>query len=84
MCLLSERVTQLQQTVQELQKVLEIMHRSREEDQHALQQEVEKRDKLIQSLSSENRQRQRILQVNTHTHTHLEKTHTLAHIQIKL
>ncbi|XP_016886888.2 coiled-coil domain-containing protein 171, partial [Cynoglossus semilaevis] len=60
--LLTERVTQLQQTVQELQKVLEIMHRSREEDQHALQQEVEKRDKLIQSLSSENRQRQRILQ----------------------
>ncbi|XP_058482008.1 coiled-coil domain-containing protein 171-like [Solea solea] len=59
---LTERAAQLQQKVQELQKVLDVTRQARDEDQHALQQEVEERDKLIQSLDSENQQLQRILQ----------------------
>ncbi|XP_071315951.1 coiled-coil domain-containing protein 171-like isoform X2 [Trachinotus anak] len=59
---LTERAAELQQTVQELQKALDIIRQAREEDQHALQQEVEERDKLIQSCSSENQRLHRLLQ----------------------
>ncbi|XP_070711254.1 coiled-coil domain-containing protein 171 [Pempheris klunzingeri] len=59
---LTERAAELQQTVQELQKALEITRRAREEDQHALQQEVEERDKVIRSFSSESQQLHRVLQ----------------------
>lgn len=65
----SEQAVQLQQTVQELQKALEITQRAREEDQVAQQQEVEERDGVIQSFSSENQQLHQLLQV-THTQTH--------------
>ncbi|XP_069375066.1 coiled-coil domain-containing protein 171 isoform X2 [Paralichthys olivaceus] len=59
---LTERAAELQQTVHELQKALDITRQAREEDQHALQQEVEERDKLIQSFSSENQQLRQLLQ----------------------
>ncbi|KAM7376891.1 hypothetical protein PAMA_013590 [Pampus argenteus] len=59
---LTERAAELQQTVQELQKALDITRRAREEDQHALQQDIEERDKLIQSFSSENQRLHRLLQ----------------------
>ncbi|XP_067435637.1 coiled-coil domain-containing protein 171-like [Thunnus thynnus] len=59
---LAERAAELQQTVQELQKALDITRKAREEDQHALQQDVEERDKLIQSFSSENQRLHRLLQ----------------------
>ncbi|KAK5875440.1 hypothetical protein CesoFtcFv8_026524 [Champsocephalus esox] len=49
-------------TVAELQKSLDITRRCREEDQHALQQEVEERDKLIHTLSSENQRLHHLLQ----------------------
>lgn len=68
----SEQAVQLQQTVQELQKALEITRRARKEDQVALQQEVEERDGVIQSFSSENQQLHRLLQV-THTQTRKRK-----------
>lgn len=60
---LSERAAELQQTVDELQKVLDVTRRARDEDQHALQQEVEERDQLIQSFSGENQRLHRLLQV---------------------
>ncbi|XP_038587042.1 coiled-coil domain-containing protein 171-like [Micropterus salmoides] len=59
---LTERAAELQQTVQELQKALDITRQAREEDQHALQQEVEERDRLIQSFSSENQRLHQLLQ----------------------
>ncbi|XP_074555073.1 uncharacterized protein ccdc171 isoform X2 [Halichoeres trimaculatus] len=59
---LTERAAELQLKVKELQKSLEITRQAREEDQHALQQEVEERDKLIQSFSSENQRLHRVLQ----------------------
>ncbi|KAM7366641.1 hypothetical protein PAMP_016062 [Pampus punctatissimus] len=59
---LTERAAELQQTVQELQKTLDITRHAREEDQHALQQDIEERDKLIQSFSSENQRLHRLLQ----------------------
>ncbi|XP_030609939.1 coiled-coil domain-containing protein 171 isoform X2 [Archocentrus centrarchus] len=59
---LTERATELQQTVEELQKALDITRHAREEDQHALQQEVEERERLIQSFSSENQRLHRLLQ----------------------
>ncbi|XP_010778482.1 coiled-coil domain-containing protein 171 [Notothenia coriiceps] len=55
-------LTELQVTVAELQKSLDITRRCREEDQHALQQEVEERDKLIHTLSSENQRLHQLLQ----------------------
>lgn len=58
--------------VQELQKAADITRQAREEDRHALQQEVEERDRLIQSFSSENQRVHRLLQV-PHTHTHTSK-----------
>ena len=60
---MSEREAELQQKVDELQKALHITRQAREEDQHALQQEVEERDRLIQSFSSENQRLHRLLQV---------------------
>ncbi|XP_062301354.1 coiled-coil domain-containing protein 171-like, partial [Scomber scombrus] len=59
---LTERASELQQKVQELQKVVDITRRGREEDQHALQQDVEERDKLIHSFGSENQRLHRLLQ----------------------
>lgn len=64
----SERAVELQQTVQELQRALDITRQAREEDQHALQQEVEERNRLIQSFSSENQRLHQLLQV-LHTHS---------------
>lgn len=60
---MSERAAELQQTVQELQKALEITRQAGEEDRLALQQVMEERDGLIQSFTSENQQLQRLLQV---------------------
>lgn len=51
--------------MQELQKALEITRQAREEDRHALQQDVEERDGLIQSFTSENQKLQQLLQVIT-------------------
>ncbi|XP_078020537.1 uncharacterized protein ccdc171 [Epinephelus lanceolatus] len=59
---LTERAAELQQTVQELQRALDITRQARDEDQHALQQEVEERDRFIQSFSSENQRLHRLLQ----------------------
>ncbi|KAK2863391.1 hypothetical protein Q5P01_002924 [Channa striata] len=59
---LTEQAAELQQTVQELKKALEITQRSREEDQHALRQDVEERDRFIQSFSSENQRLHQLLQ----------------------
>uniref|UniRef100_A0A4W6ERL4 Coiled-coil domain containing 171 n=2 Tax=Lates calcarifer TaxID=8187 RepID=A0A4W6ERL4_LATCA len=59
---LTERTAELQQTVQELQKALDITRQARDQDQHALQQEVEERDKLIQSFSCESQRLHRVLQ----------------------
>ncbi|XP_013856091.1 coiled-coil domain-containing protein 171, partial [Austrofundulus limnaeus] len=59
---LTERMAELQQTVGELQKALHATRQAREEDQHALQQEVEERDGLIQSFSCENQRLHRLLQ----------------------
>ncbi|XP_037335725.2 coiled-coil domain-containing protein 171-like isoform X2 [Pungitius pungitius] len=59
---LTERAAELQREVQEVRKTLEITRRSRDEDQHALQQEVEEHDTLIQSFSSENQRLHRLLQ----------------------
>ncbi|XP_047441688.1 coiled-coil domain-containing protein 171-like isoform X2 [Mugil cephalus] len=59
---LTERAAELQQKVEELQRALDLVREAREEDQHALQQEVEERDKLIQSFSSENQRLHRLLQ----------------------
>lgn len=69
----SERAAELQQTVQELQKALEITRQARGEDRHALQQEMEERDGLIQSFTSENQQLQRLLQV-IHSDTSRKRT----------
>ncbi|XP_055359646.1 coiled-coil domain-containing protein 171-like isoform X2 [Betta splendens] len=59
---LTERAAELQQTVQELHRALDITRQARDEDQHALQQEVEEHDRLIQSFGSENQRLQRLLQ----------------------
>ncbi|XP_074480289.1 uncharacterized protein ccdc171 [Sebastes fasciatus] len=59
---LTERAAELQQTVHELQKVLDITRHAREEDQHALQQDVKERDRLIHNLSSESQRLHRRLQ----------------------
>ncbi|XP_060887087.1 coiled-coil domain-containing protein 171-like isoform X2 [Labrus mixtus] len=59
---LTERATELHMKVEELQKVLEITREARKEDQHALQQEVEERNGLIQSFNSENQRLHQLLQ----------------------
>ncbi|XP_041634778.1 coiled-coil domain-containing protein 171-like isoform X2 [Cheilinus undulatus] len=59
---LTEKAAELCMKVQELQRALEITRQARAEDQHALQQEVEERDRLIQSFSSENQRLHRLLQ----------------------
>ncbi|XP_051250965.1 coiled-coil domain-containing protein 171 isoform X2 [Dicentrarchus labrax] len=58
---LTERAAELQHAVQELQKALDITQQARQEDQRALRQEVEERDGLIKSLSSESRRLHRLL-----------------------
>uniref|UniRef100_A0A3B3HSA5 Coiled-coil domain containing 171 n=1 Tax=Oryzias latipes TaxID=8090 RepID=A0A3B3HSA5_ORYLA len=52
----------LQQTVEELQTALHITRRARDEDQHALQLELEERDRLVQSLGSESQRLHGLLQ----------------------
>uniref|UniRef100_A0A8C6LEA9 Coiled-coil domain containing 171 n=1 Tax=Nothobranchius furzeri TaxID=105023 RepID=A0A8C6LEA9_NOTFU len=59
---LTERAAELQQTVHDLQKALSIMRQARDEDQHALQQELEERDRLIQNFGSENQRLHLLLQ----------------------
>ncbi|XP_029695838.1 coiled-coil domain-containing protein 171 isoform X2 [Takifugu rubripes] len=61
-CSLAEQAAQLQQTVQELQKVLDLTQRAREEDCRVQQQEVEERDALIQNITSENQRLHQLLQ----------------------
>ncbi|KAM4714017.1 coiled-coil domain-containing protein 171 isoform 2-T2 [Anableps anableps] len=59
---LTEKAAKLQQTVAELQRTLQITQQARQEDKHALQQEVEERDQLIQNFSSENQRLHQLLQ----------------------
>ncbi|XP_024143480.1 coiled-coil domain-containing protein 171 isoform X1 [Oryzias melastigma] len=59
---LAERAERLQQTVEELQTALHITRRARDEDQHALQLELEERDRLVQSLGSESQRLHHLLQ----------------------
>ncbi|KAF7643831.1 hypothetical protein LDENG_00232420 [Lucifuga dentata] len=59
---LTERVSELQQKVEELQRVVDITRQAREEDQHALQQEVEECYTLLQNATSENQRLQQLLQ----------------------
>ncbi|RVE60871.1 hypothetical protein OJAV_G00185160 [Oryzias javanicus] len=59
---LAERAERLQQTVQELQTALHITRRARDEDQHALQLELEERDRLVQNLGFESQRLHGLLQ----------------------
>ncbi|XP_054457563.1 coiled-coil domain-containing protein 171-like [Anoplopoma fimbria] len=59
---LTERAAELQLKVMELQKALDFIRQARDEDQHALQQEVEERDRLIHSFGSESQRLHRLLQ----------------------
>ncbi|XP_034020701.1 coiled-coil domain-containing protein 171 isoform X2 [Thalassophryne amazonica] len=59
---LTERGAELQQRIQDLSKALDVSQRSRAEDQHALQQEIEERHKMLQSSTAEKRQLNRQLQ----------------------
>ena len=78
MCVcVSERSAQLQQTLQELQKVLDVTQRAREEERRVQQQEVEERDALMEKLTAENQRLHQLLQVcQPHTHTQ-SPSHTL-------
>lgn len=49
--------------MEELQTALHITRRARDEDQHALQLELEERDRLVQSLGSESQRLHGLLQV---------------------
>lgn len=62
-----ERAAQLQQAVEELQKALDITRQASEGDRHASQREVEERDRLIQSFSSENQRLHQLLKVRVTT-----------------
>nr|XP_024656620.1 coiled-coil domain-containing protein 171 isoform X2 [Maylandia zebra] len=76
---LTERAAQLQQAVEELQKALDITRQASEGDRHASQREVEERDRLIQSFSSEN---QRLHQLLKDQEVALEESETrLAKVQ---
>ncbi|KAK6313851.1 hypothetical protein J4Q44_G00153100 [Coregonus suidteri] len=73
---------ELQQRVSVLQKALEITRMAREEDQHALQQEVEERNGLVLSANTENDQ---LTAENTHLHTLLqEQEETLQELKRRL
>uniref|UniRef100_A0A3P8XPX5 Coiled-coil domain containing 171 n=1 Tax=Esox lucius TaxID=8010 RepID=A0A3P8XPX5_ESOLU len=61
---------ELQQKVCDLQKALDITRKAREEDQHALQQEVEERDRLVLSTNAENDQ---LVSKNTQLHKLLQE-----------
>uniref|UniRef100_A0AAZ3S794 Coiled-coil domain-containing protein 171-like n=2 Tax=Oncorhynchus tshawytscha TaxID=74940 RepID=A0AAZ3S794_ONCTS len=69
LCSQNEQLMELQQRVCVLQKALEITRMAREEDQHALQQEVEERDGLVLSANTENDQ---LTAENKHLHTLLQ------------
>ncbi|XP_042072606.1 coiled-coil domain-containing protein 171 [Haplochromis burtoni] len=76
---LTERAAQLQQAVEELQKALDITRQASEGERHASQREVEERDRLIQSFSSEN---QRLHQLLKDQEVALEESETrLAKVQ---
>ncbi|KAL0970570.1 hypothetical protein UPYG_G00243850 [Umbra pygmaea] len=62
--------SELQQRVCDLQKALNITQKAREEDHHALQQEVEERDRLVLSANAENDQ---LTAENTHLHNLLQE-----------
>ncbi|KAJ8008572.1 hypothetical protein DPEC_G00106280 [Dallia pectoralis] len=64
------QTTELQQRLCDLQKALDIMKKAREEDQHALQQEVEERDRLVLSTNAENDQ---LVSKNTHLYNLLQE-----------
>ncbi|KAM9390795.1 coiled-coil domain-containing protein 171 isoform 1-T1 [Salvelinus alpinus] len=70
LCSQNEQLMELQQKVCVLQKALEITRMAREEDQHALQQEVEERDGLVLSANTENDQ---LTAENKHLHTLLQE-----------
>nr|XP_061816481.1 coiled-coil domain-containing protein 171-like isoform X3 [Nerophis lumbriciformis] len=59
---LTDHAASIKQTVRELQKVLDMTQHARKEDQHALQQEVDERDALIDSLTLESERLHRLLQ----------------------
>ncbi|XP_061922911.1 coiled-coil domain-containing protein 171-like isoform X4 [Entelurus aequoreus] len=59
---LTDHAAAIKQTVRELQKVLDMTQHARKEDQHALQQEVDERDALIDSLTLESERLHRLLQ----------------------
>nr|XP_057924907.1 coiled-coil domain-containing protein 171-like isoform X2 [Doryrhamphus excisus] len=59
---LSDQAAELQQTVQELHKALDMIQQARKEDQDALQQEVDERDALIETLTSESERLHCLLQ----------------------
>ncbi|KAM6949247.1 coiled-coil domain-containing protein 171 [Aplochiton taeniatus] len=60
---------ELQQRAGDLEKALDITQRARSEDQHALQQEVEERDRLVISANTDNDQ---LTAENTQLHTLLD------------
>uniref|UniRef100_A0A087X765 Coiled-coil domain containing 171 n=1 Tax=Poecilia formosa TaxID=48698 RepID=A0A087X765_POEFO len=60
---LKEKSAELQQIIAELRKTLQLSQQARQNDQQALQQEVEERDQLIQNFSSENQRLHQLLQV---------------------
>ncbi|XP_054609583.1 coiled-coil domain-containing protein 171-like isoform X2 [Dunckerocampus dactyliophorus] len=64
---LTDQAAALQQTVQELHKVLDMIQQARKEDQHALQQEVDERDALIDRLTSESERLHCLLQCQEET-----------------
>ncbi|XP_067118059.1 coiled-coil domain-containing protein 171-like [Osmerus mordax] len=68
--LLQERAAELHQSVCNLQKALEISRQAREEDQHALQQDLEERDQLVLNASAENTH---LTAENTRLHTLLQE-----------
>ncbi|XP_061768947.1 coiled-coil domain-containing protein 171-like isoform X2 [Nerophis ophidion] len=59
---LTDHAAAIKQTVRELQKVLEMTQHARKEDLRALQQEVDERDALIDSLTLESERLHRLLQ----------------------
>ncbi|XP_062305912.1 coiled-coil domain-containing protein 171-like [Osmerus eperlanus] len=68
--LLQERAAELHQSVCNLQKALEISRQAWEEDQHALQQDLEERDQLVLNASAENTH---LTAENTRLHTLLQE-----------
>lgn len=66
LCYLSspERQAELQHSLDDLHKALDLTRLGRDQDQQVLQQEVEERDRLIQSLNEDNQRLHRLLLVS--------------------